>query len=104
MKDKKRIEVIMGVMDGKIKVSEAGMILDRSERQVYRMLWSVCKEGIKVGRETLREMLRKASIPPKKGSTIIQNIASAEKGKRHLVCFYRLMLCTITGLRGEVLY
>jgi transposase len=116
MKDKNKIEVIMAVMDGKSEVSEAGMILSRSDRQVYRMLASVRKEGIKglihknrgrespcrikdslrskivgfvrgkykdindthlkeilkreegikIGRETLRQILRKAGILPKR--------------------------------------
>ncbi len=47
MKDKKRIEVIMAVMDGNIKVEEAGVILYRSDRQIYRMLASVREEGIR---------------------------------------------------------
>jgi len=47
MKDKQRIEVTTAVMDGKIEVSEAGRILKRSERQVYRMLAGFRKEGIK---------------------------------------------------------
>ena len=47
MNDKKRIEVIMVVMDGKIDVRDAGRILNRCERQVYRMLASVREEGIK---------------------------------------------------------
>ena len=47
MKDKNKIEVIMAVMDGKIEVVDAGKILSRSCRQVYRMLASVRKEGIK---------------------------------------------------------
>src|SRR3990167_7160477 len=47
MNNKKRIEVIMVVMDGKIDVRDAGRILNRCERQVYRMLASVREEGIK---------------------------------------------------------
>src|SRR3990172_6509027 len=116
MKDKNKIEVIMAVMDGKIEVRDAGKILSRSCRQIYRMLASVRKEGIsglihknrgrkslrrindktrdkiislvggeyggindiylkeilereediKIGRETLRKMLRKAGIAPKR--------------------------------------
>lgn len=38
MKDKNRVEVIAGVMDGRISVSDAGRVLNRSVRQVYRML------------------------------------------------------------------
>ena len=116
VKDKNKIEVIMAVMDGKIELDDAGKILSRSCRQIYRMLASVRKEGIKglihknrgrkslrrindktrdkiislvggeyggindthlkeilereedikIGRETLRKMLRKAGIAPKR--------------------------------------
>jgi transposase len=116
MKDKKKIEVIVAVIDGKIEVEGAGKVLERSVRQVYRMVRAVReegiqglihknrgkesprkvkdtvqeriitlarekyrdvndthlrellleKEGITVGRETLRGMLRKAGIPPKR--------------------------------------
>lgn len=116
MKDKQRVDVITAVMDGRIEVSEAGKVLERSVRQVYRMVKRVRKrgvhgvihgnrgkesprktrenirdriltlakgkyrgindthlkeilverEGIGIGRETLREMLRKAGIPPKR--------------------------------------
>jgi len=116
MRDKKKIEVIVAVMDGKIEIEGAGKVLERSVRQVYRMVRAVREEGIQglihknrgkesprklkesiqerilalargkyrdvndthlrellvekeritVGRETLRGMLRKAGIPPKR--------------------------------------
>ena len=116
MKEKHRIDVITAVMDGKIEVSEAGRVLERSTRQVYRVVKRVRergvegvihgnrgkesprktrknirdriltlvqgkyqdtndthfqellfkREGIQIGRETLRGILRKAGIPPKR--------------------------------------
>jgi len=116
MRDKQRVDVITAVMDGRIGISEAGKVLERSVRQIYRMLEKVRKrgiqgvihgnrgkesprktreyirdriltlvqgkyqdtndthfkellfkrEGIKIGRETLRGILRKAGIPPKR--------------------------------------
>lgn len=46
LKEENRANVIMVLQDGKIDVTEAGKILSRSERQVYRMLASVREEGI----------------------------------------------------------
>ena len=46
MKEKNRIEVMQGVMDGRILVSEAGRVLDRSVRQVYRMLGRLRERGL----------------------------------------------------------
>ena len=116
MRDKQRVDVITAVLDGRIGISEAGKVLERSVRQIYRMLEKVRKrgiqgvihgnrgkesprktredirdriltlvqgkyqdtndthfkellfkrEGIKIGRETLRGILRKAEIPPKR--------------------------------------
>lgn len=116
MKDKQRIDVITAVMDGRIEVGEAGKVLERSVRQIYRMMKRIRergvhgvihgnrgkesprktrekirdriltlaegryqdtndthfqellfkREGIKIGRETLRGILRKAGIPPKR--------------------------------------
>jgi len=68
MKDKQRIEVTTAVMDGKIEVSEAGRILKRSERQVYRMLAGFRKEGIKGlihknrGRESPKKIKDRVSV------------------------------------------
>ena len=47
MKEKNRIEVIQGVMDGRWGVEEAGRVLDRSVRQVYRMLTRLRTRGLK---------------------------------------------------------
>lgn len=116
MREKQRIDVITAVMDGRIEVSEAGKVLERSVRQIYRVVKKVRergiegvihgnrgkesprktrknirdriltfakgkyhdtndthlkelifeREGIEVGRETLRGILRKAGIPPKR--------------------------------------
>ena len=116
MKEKHRIDVITAVMDGKIEVSEAGRVLERSTRQVYRVVKRVRERGVEgvihgnrgkesprntrknirdriltlaegkyqdtndahfkdllfkredidIGRETLRGILRKAWIPPKR--------------------------------------
>ena len=46
MKEKNRIEVVQGVMDGRILVGEAGMVLDRSVRQIYRMLGRLREAGL----------------------------------------------------------
>lgn len=46
MKDKKRANVISAIMDGKLKVEDAGRILGRSVRQVFRMLKRMREQGI----------------------------------------------------------
>ncbi|MEI6135703.1 MAG: ISNCY family transposase [Desulfomonile sp.] len=46
MNEKNRIEAVQGVMDGKIGINEAGKVLDRSVRQVFRMLKSLREEGL----------------------------------------------------------
>jgi len=46
MEEKRRIEVIQGIMDGKLMVNEASRVLGRSERQVYRILARVRKAGV----------------------------------------------------------
>lgn len=116
MKEVNRLKVIEGCMDGRIKVEEAGRILGRTPRSVYRMIAKVRKkgpggilhgnrnrvspkripervrkklvelalgkyrdindthlceilsraEGIAIGRETLRGILRSGQIPPKR--------------------------------------
>jgi len=38
MKEKQRIEVIMAVMDGRVEVREAGEVLERSDRTIFRMV------------------------------------------------------------------
>ena len=46
MREKKRIEVMQGVMDERIKVEEGGRVLNRSVRQIYRMLKSLREKGL----------------------------------------------------------
>lgn len=46
MKEKNRIEVVQGVMDGRILVDEAGRVLNRSVRQIYRMLKRLRERGL----------------------------------------------------------
>lgn len=46
MGERNRIEVVQGVMDGRILVGEAGRVLDRSVRQVYRMLGRLRAMGL----------------------------------------------------------
>jgi len=46
LKEENRVNVITAVLDGSLNASEAGKILIRSERQIYRMLASVRDEGI----------------------------------------------------------
>jgi len=46
MKEKQKIEVLQRVMDGKLKIREASHVLNRSERQVYRLLSSIRSQGI----------------------------------------------------------
>ena len=46
MRDKQRVDVITAVLDGRIGISEAGKVLERSVRQIYRMLEKVRKRGI----------------------------------------------------------
>jgi transposase len=46
MKEKNRIEVMQGVMDGRVEVEGAGRVLNRSVRQIYRMLKKLRGEGL----------------------------------------------------------
>lgn len=46
MRDKNKIEVIEAVMDERIKVDEAGRVLNRSVRQIYRMLKGLREKGL----------------------------------------------------------
>ena len=46
MKEKTRIEVVQAVMDGKIEINEAGRVLSRSVRQVFRMLKRLRDQGL----------------------------------------------------------
>ena len=46
MGDQNKIEVIQRVMAQQIEVDEAGRVLNRSVRQVYRMLKRLREEGL----------------------------------------------------------
>lgn len=46
MKEKNRIEVMQAVMDQRIEVNDAGRVLNRSVRQIYRMLQKMRKGGL----------------------------------------------------------
>lgn len=46
MKEKNKIEVVQGVMGGRIEVNDAGRVLNRSVRQVYRMLKKLRDDGL----------------------------------------------------------
>ena len=46
MKDKNKIEAIEAVMDGRIEVEDAGKVLKRSVRQIYRMLKGLREKGL----------------------------------------------------------
>ena len=47
MKEQSRIEVIQAIMYGKIEVKEGGKVLNRSVRQIFRMLLKLREEGLK---------------------------------------------------------
>jgi transposase len=76
MKEKNKIEVIQAVMDGRVGVSEAGRVLRKTERTIYRMLKRLREEGLEGlihgnrGRKSprrIRESLRKRLIVLAKG-------------------------------------
>ena len=46
MREKNKIEVIQGVMDERIKVDEAGSVLNRSVRQIYLMFKMLREKGL----------------------------------------------------------
>lgn len=46
MEEKRKMEVIQAVMDDRLQIEEAGIVLDRSERQIYRMLKCLREEGL----------------------------------------------------------
>lgn len=46
MREKNKIEAIEAVMDGRIEVDDAGRVLNRSVRQVYRMLKELRETGL----------------------------------------------------------
>lgn len=46
MKEKNKIEVIEAVMDGRVEVEDGGRVLNRSVRQIYRMLRRLREKGL----------------------------------------------------------
>jgi transposase len=77
MKDKKRIEVIVAVMDGRIEVEGAGKVLGRSVRQVYRMVRAVREEGI----QGLIHKNRGRENPRRLKDAIREKVVSLARGK-----------------------
>ena len=86
MRDKQRVDVITAVMDGRIGISEAGKVLERSVRQIYRMLEKVRKRGIQGvihgnrGKESprkTREDIRDRILTLVQGSTRIPTIPTS---------------------------
>jgi transposase len=77
MRDKKKIEVIVAVMDGKIEVEGAGKVLERSVRQVYRMVRAVREEGI----QGLIHKNRGKESPRRVKDTIQERIIALARGK-----------------------
>lgn len=62
MREKNKIEVIQAVMDGRFKVEEGGRVLNRSVRQIFRMLKSLREKGLEglrhgnLGKKSLRKI------------------------------------------------
>jgi len=77
MKEQNRIEVIEGVMDGRWDVNEAGRVLNRSVRQVFRML----KRLREVGLEGLRHGNQGKRSPRKIKESIRKKIVELTRGK-----------------------
>ena len=46
MKEKNRIEVVQAVLDGRMRVDEAGRVLNRSVRQMFRMMKGLREKGL----------------------------------------------------------
>ena len=77
MKEQNKIEVIQGVMDGRIKVEEGGRVLNRSVRQIFRMLKRLREKGLeglqhgnkgKKSPRKIKEEIRKKIIALAKGN------------------------------------
>jgi transposase len=77
MRDKTKIDVISKVLDGAISVLEAGQILDRSGRQVFRMLNRVRDRGI----EGLIHLGRGRTSPRRVKEQVRSRIISLVNGK-----------------------
>lgn len=77
MKEKNRIEVMQSLMDGRIHVDEAGRVLNRSVRQVFRMLKRL-REG---GLEGLRHGNLGKKSPRKIKKAIRKRIVDLARGR-----------------------
>ena len=77
MKEKNKIEVMQWVMDGRLEVEEAGRVLKRSVRQVYRMLQRLREEGL----EGLIHKNKGKSSPRKIRKEIRKKIVSLAQGR-----------------------
>jgi transposase len=77
MKDKKRANVISAVMDGKLSVKDAGRILGRSDRQLFRILKRMREQGI----EGLIHKNRGKQSPFRVKESIRGKVITLAKGK-----------------------
>lgn len=77
MREKNKIEVVQAVMDGRLKVEEGGRVLNRSVRQVFRMLKSLREKGLEglrhgnLGKKSFRKIKQ----------TIRRKIVALARGK-----------------------
>ena len=77
MREKKTIGVIEAVMDERIEVNDAGRVLNRSVRQIYRMLRKLREQGL----EGLRHGNRGRRSPHKTEKAIRKRIVAFAKGR-----------------------
>lgn len=77
MKEKKTIEVIEAVMDGRVGVEAGGKVLSRSVRQIYRMLKSLREKGL----EGLRHGNKGKRSPRKMKESIRSKIIELARGR-----------------------
>ena len=77
MKEKNKIEVIEALMDGRIEVNDAGRVLNRSVRQVYRILRKSREKGL----EGLIHGNKGKRSPRKIKKSIRQKIVALAKGR-----------------------
>lgn len=79
MKEKQRIDVITALMDERIEVRDAARVLDRSVRQVYRVVKKVRERGV----EGVIHGNRGKESPRKTKEDIRDRILTLAKGKYH---------------------
>ena len=77
MKDRQRIEALQAVMDERIGVKDAAKVLDRSVRQVFRLLRKLRWEGL----QGLIHGNRGKESPRKTSSSLEKKILDLAKGK-----------------------